>query len=276
MVGLYHPERISYDSEVSKPQEVHLEKSELLDGRHVELSRDALVRRVKRHVIVKRKLGDNDAGSVRRSVARQPLEGHRKIEHLLYKRLILVSASEVRIDIKSLGYCDAELVRYGLGNLIALLVSGIERSGDISHGRLGLEGTEGDDLRDLVAPVLARDVVYDLLASLDAEVYIYIRHAHSLRIEESLEYEVVFDRVDLGDGKAVCDDAACGRASARSDCYAVTLCVVDEVPYDEEVLNIAHTLDDRKLRLEPLPVQAGLVHGLLAVAPDKALVAELS
>ena len=43
VVLLYHAKRVSYDREVSEAQEVHLQKTQLLYGRHVELRRDALV-----------------------------------------------------------------------------------------------------------------------------------------------------------------------------------------------------------------------------------------
>ena len=193
-------------------------------------------------------------------MARQPLERHRKIEHLLHQRFSLVALPQIRIHLKSLGNGDPQLVRDGLGDRVALRVSRVERSGDVAYGRLRLQRSEGDDLRYLVLSVLADDVVDDLLPSLDAEVDIYIRHAHALRIEESLKDEAVFDRVYLRDGEAVRHYAARSRAPARSDGDAVPLRVIYEVPYDEEVLHIAHVLDDLQLGLEPLPVLALRIH----------------
>ena len=46
MIRFYHAERVTYDSEVPESQEIHLEQSELLYGRHVELRRNALVGRI--------------------------------------------------------------------------------------------------------------------------------------------------------------------------------------------------------------------------------------
>ena len=276
VVLLDHAQSVSDDRKVTEPQEVHLEKSELLDGRHVELCRDALVRRVKRHIFIKRQLGDDNAGSVRRSMTRQSFKSHRQVEHLLYKRLVLVSSSQLRIDLKSLCDSDPELIRDGFGYLIALSVRRVESPRDIAYSRFGLESTESDDLRHLVPAVLSVDVLDDLLPSLDAEVDVYIRHADSLRVQEPLEDQVVFDRIYLRYIQAVRYDAACSRASARSDSDLVRLGIVDEIPHDEEVLDISHVLDDGKLHLEALSVARIRVHGRLAVSADEAFIAQFA
>ena len=271
-----HAKSVSYDREVAEPQEIHLQKTELLNGGHVELRRHALVGRIKRHVVVERHLRDHYACSMRGRVSRKAFERHRKIEHLLHERLVLVSVPEVRIDFKGFGDGDAELVRYRLCYLVSLGVGRVESSGYVPDRGFRLEGTEGDDLRDLVPAVLVRHVIDDFLASFDAEVDVYIRHAHALRIEEPLEDEAVFYRVDLGYGKAVRHNAACRRAPARADCDPVSLCVVYEVPDYEEVFDIAHAFDDGKFGLEPLTVSAFRIHRLSAIPLHKSLVAKLS
>ena len=52
MVLLYHFKSVPYYRQVPEPQEVHLEQSQLLYRRHVELRGKPFVRKVKRHVFV--------------------------------------------------------------------------------------------------------------------------------------------------------------------------------------------------------------------------------
>ena len=208
-------------------------------------------------------------------MARQSLESHRKIEHLLHERFVLISLPEVRVYLESLRNGDTQLIRYSLCYRVTLRVSSIESSGDVSDSSLCLERTEGDDLRHLVLAVLSYDVIDYFLTPFDAEVYVYIRHAHTLRIQESFKNKTVFDRVYLCDIEAVCDYASCGRPSARSDSYAVGFGIMDEVPYYEEVFNITHSLDDLEFCLKSLPVEAFRIHRLSAVAPDQAFIAQI-
>ena len=61
--------------QVPQPQKVHLQKPQLLDGRHVELGGDAFVRVVQRHIFVQGQLGNHHAGRMGGSVARHALDG---------------------------------------------------------------------------------------------------------------------------------------------------------------------------------------------------------
>ena len=122
-----------------------------------------------------------------------------------------------------------------LGDAIDVGVGHVEHAADVADHRLGLHRAEGDDLRDVLAAVLAGDVVDDLAAAALAEVDVDIGQRHALGVEEALEQQVVVDRVDVGDAQAVGDEAAGGRAAARADRNAVLAGVADEVPDDEEV-----------------------------------------
>ena len=100
---------------------------------------------------------------------------------------------------------------------------------------LRLHRPEGDDLGDVLAAVLLRDVLDDLAAAALAEVDVDIGQRHALGVEEALEDQVVLDRIDVGDAQAVGDEAAGRRAAARADRDALLARVADEVPDDQEV-----------------------------------------
>ncbi len=100
---------------------------------------------------------------------------------------------------------------------------------------LRLHRPERDDLRDVLAAVLPRDVLDDLAAPPLAEVDVDVGQRHALGVEEALEDEVEVDRIDVGDAQAVGDEAAGRRAAARADRNALLARVADEVPDDQEV-----------------------------------------
>ena len=64
---------------------------------------------------------------------------------------------------------------------------------DVAHDGARLHRAEGDDLRDVLAAVLAGDVVDDLAAPPLAEVDVDVGQRHALGVEEPLEDQVVLD-----------------------------------------------------------------------------------
>ena len=129
--------------------------------------------------------------------------------------------------------------RNQLGDLVGVGQRHVERAADVAHRRLRLHRPERDDLRDVLAAVLARDVLDDLAAAALAEVDVDIGQRHALGVEEALEDQVVLERIDVGDAQAVGDEAAGRRAAARADRNALLARVADEVPDDQEVARVA-------------------------------------
>ena len=80
---------------------------------------------------------------------------------------------------------------------------------------LGGHGVEGDDLRHLLAAVLAGDVVDDLAAAVLAEVDVDIGHGDALGIQKALEEQHVLHGIDVGDLHGIGDQRAGCRAAAR-------------------------------------------------------------
>src|SRR5690606_41942823 len=60
-------------------------------------------------------------------------------------------------------------------------------------------------------------------------IYVEVRHGNAIRVEEALEDESVFERVEVGDLHRVRDHRTRTRSTARTDSDAVVLRPVDEV-----------------------------------------------
>ena len=96
------------------------------------------------------------------------------------------------------------------------------------------------------------DVVYDALASFEAEVYVEIGKRDTLWIEEPLEQQVVLDGIYVGDVDAVCDHGSGSGSASGSDRNPVGLGPVDVVAHYQVVAVEAHLQDDAKLVVEPV------------------------
>src|SRR5699024_9264765 len=105
------------------------------------------------------------------------------------------------------------------------------------------QGSESDDLHYPVLAVLAHHIIDDLLPSLIAEVHVDIGHGHTLRVQKPLEQELITDRVNGRDLQAVGDNASRRRPSSRTDCDPVILRILDEIPYNKEIIHIPHVPD---------------------------------
>ena len=98
-------------------------------------------------------------------------------------------------------------------------------------------------------PILVHHPLQDLSSSVIIEVGIDIRKRYTVRIKETLEEEVIFQRVNLRDAKTVGHDASCRRATSRANPYSEFLAGrVYEILYDEEVSGETHRLHDMQLK----------------------------
>jgi hypothetical protein len=160
-----------------------------------------------------------------------------------------------------------------LGEAVADRVVVAEHTGRVAGGRPRGHLSEGDDLGDALAPVLAGDVADHLLPPPHREVDVDVRHRLAAGVEEALEEQVVGQRIDVGDLECVGHDRSGCRAAAGPHGDAVFLRVLDEVPDDQEVGLEAHLRDHPELELEAL---ACLRRDRVAVAPPQALGGELA
>ena len=148
---------------------------------------------------------------------RHPLEPSRDSEQLLDALVLLLHLFQRRALGQRLFEIHVERRRHCLGDAVGVRIRDIHHPRDVTHHGARLHGAEGDDLRDVRAAVLARDVLDDLAAAALAEVDVDIRQRHALGIQESFEDQVVGDRIDVGDPQAVRDEAPRRRSSPRAD-----------------------------------------------------------
>ena len=267
-----HIQRVADHGQGAQAKEVHLEQAQALDGTHGVLGGDHLIVALQGNVFHHGLAGDQHTGGVGGGVAGHTLQGHGGIDEPLDLILLLVHAFQHGGELQRLLQGHAQVEGNGLGHRIRVLIAHAQHAANVAHHALGGHGAEGDDLAHMIRAILARHIVNDLLTALIAEVHVDIRHGDALRVEESLEQELVFQGIQHGDAQGIGHDGASAAATAGTHHDAVLLGVVDEIPHDEEVVHIAHAGDHVQLIL-----QAGI--GFVAllcigVEPRHALVAQ--
>ena len=140
----------------------------------------------------------------------------RDAEQLLDLRVVLLHLPQGRVLLERLVERHVERGRNLLGDLVDVGKRHLEHAAHVADDGLRLHRPERDDLRDVLAAVLPRDVLDDLAAAPLAEVDVDIGQRHALGVEEALEDEIEVERIDVGDPQAVGDEAAGGRAAARA------------------------------------------------------------
>ena len=182
MIFFYHLQRISYDCKVSKSQKVHFEKPQFLYGCHRKLRGYAFFGKVQRYIFVDAFFGYNYSCRMSRCVSWHTLKGSGHIQHLCNGRVCFIHIFEVRVKLYRFVYGHFEVKRYCLCYGIGFSVADIKRSAHISDRRLGFHGSESYYLGNLVLSVFVNNIIYNLVPSLIAEVYINIRHAYSFGV----------------------------------------------------------------------------------------------
>ena len=155
-------------------------------------------------------------------------------------------------------YRLAGQVGHQLDQLIGAVVAPLQHAPDIAqHGACG-HGAEGGDLRHRFLAVLLAHIVDDPVAPLLTEVDVEVGHGYPLRVEKTLEQQVVAQRVEVGDTETVGHQRARAGAASGAHRHAVVLGPADEVGDDQEVAGETH-LDDRlAFEGEPLAVARAL------------------
>ena len=198
---------------------------------------------IERRVLGDRLRCDDDACGVNRRVAGHPFEPSRDVEQLLDLRIVLLHLSQRLALVERLVERHVERCRNLLCHLVDVAERHLEDAADVADDRLRLHRPERDDLGDVLAAVLARDVLDDLAAPPLAEIDVDVRQRDPLRIQEPLEDEIEVDWIDVGDAQAIRDEAAGRRSTPRAHRYPLLARVADEVPHDQEVPGVLHLFD---------------------------------
>ena len=277
---LYVVERLFDICQRSQSEEVHFQKTELLINYHVVLRYDdVLVGARERHVVVYRVAAYDDARGVHAYLPRHTLYLLRHVEYAPRRSVACVQIDKLR-HARDVGIVPDKLsdmhffraARDHLGYLVDLGEFHIEHAPDVFYRRFGRHRAESRYLRNVGLAVLAHDVIDNFAAPVDAKIDVEVGVTDALGIEETLEYQVVFERVDLGYAYRISYYTARAAAAPRSYGYALRFRIVDKVPDNEIVVDELHALDDGQLVLGAL---AYLV-GYLAVTLFQSVLGQLA
>ena len=238
----------------AQPEEIHLQQPKLAYRFGRILGDDVAAVSGYRHILGYRPVGDDHAGRVGGGVARPALKLSRAVDqppHLLVRP---VSLPQLRALLQRRRDGDAGIARYQLCYLIHLCVGHAHDPARVPHGGAAGEGAEGYYLRYAVASVTGDDVVYHLAAAAVAEIYVKIRHAHTLRIKAALEQQRIFYRVHIGYAQQIRDKAAHAAAPPRAYGYAPAFGIADKIGNYKKIIGKAHAGDNRKLVLVSLRI----------------------
>ena len=142
---------------------------------------------------------DDHAAGMLAGVACQSLQLSGHIDQLRDLFVLRIGLFEVFALRQRLFKRHADLERHHLGHTVGKAIGMTENAAHVAHHRFGRHRAEGDDLRDGIAAILARDVVDHMVTSVHAEIDIEIRHGHTLGVKKPLEQQIVLERIKIGD-----------------------------------------------------------------------------
>ena len=234
-------------------QEVHLEESQFLQCIHGELGGDGAVGAAgQRHILIDALLRDDDARRVHGGMAGQTLQTLREVDQLPDFRIRLVGCPQFLAYGKRSVQRHTKLIGDHLRDRVTAGIGKVQDPSHIPNHPLRLQRSEGNDLYDPVLSVLPDHIVDDLLPTLKGEVHVDIRHGHALRVQEALKDQLIPHGVDVGNAQTVGHDGSRRRTSARPHADAVGFRVIDVVPDDQEIVDIAHAVNNAELIIHPL------------------------
>ena len=142
-----------------------------------------------------------------------------------------------------------------VGNGLAQCIDRVQRhllyACHILDAVLGSHRGIGDDVGTVLVAVFVFHPFQHPSASVVVEVGIDIRQRNTVGIEETLEQQVILQRVNLGDAQTVGHHTSCSRATSRPHHHSQLVAGrVDEVLHDEEVARETHRLHDVQLEAD--------------------------
>ena len=239
-------------------EEVELHQSRRFDPFHVELGHRHQRFRiaVEWHELGQRPVADDDAGRVRRRVARESFELLRDVEGAPHHLVAVARGLQTRFVVDRPAESDRikRILRHQLAELVDLAIRHLQHASDVAQHAARLQSAEGDDLRHLFASVFFLHVADHLVAPVLTEIDVEVRHGDAFGIEEAFEQKPEADRIEIGDCERVGNERAGAGAAARADRNALRLRPLDEIGDDEEVAGIFHALDDAELEGEAVVI----------------------
>ena len=149
---------------------------------------------------------------------------------------------------------DSQFVGNQFRHLVRFCVTDTKHPRDVTDNPLCQKRTERDNLGHVETSIFLDHVVDDLSATRLAEIHIDIGHADALRIQKTLEEQIVFHRVDIGDAQRIGDEASSRRSPSGSDRNLPLFRFTHEIPDDQHIAGKLHLVDDLHLRLQSRPI----------------------
>ena len=238
-------------------EEVELDQADRLDIILVEL-RDQATAAV--FTIKRRKIGelvrrDYDATGMLAGIPDQALQRFREVDNGGNLFVVAVHGRQLFRLLQCLVEGHADLERHQLGDAIHKTVWLAQHAPGIPDDCPGSHCAERNYLRDTIAPVTLRHVLDDAVASLHAKVDVEIRHRDAIRIEETLEEKIVFERVEVGNPEHPGHQRARARSPARTHGDLVIASPAYEIGDNQEVTREAHAADHPEFGLEALEIR---------------------
>ena len=246
------------DRQRLQAEKIELDETDRLDVVLVELRQRRAARLViDRHELRQRLRRDDDAASVRTSVAREPLERAREIDQRPYLLVLLVELAQLVLIGQRFFESDTNLERNQLRDAIDVTVWVTEHAAYVTDDSTRRHRSERNDLRDVIATIALRDVVDDPIAAVDTKVDVEIGHRDALGVQEALEQQIVLDRIEIGDAQRIRHQRARAGAATRADRDIVLASPANKVGDDQEVSFEPHPANRLELPVEPLAIRLG-------------------
>ena len=232
----------------AQPQKVHFEHSERFDLYHVELSGYIFAVSLERNVVHNRFFADNNACGVHTGVSGKPLHLYRHVDYFMQFFVRIVNIYQIRnADVctvfkefhsKRLFY--GRLAVHKFGDFIYAGIRNFIHARNVFYRRLGRKGTESDYLRNSVRTVFSSDIFHDFAATRIRNIHVEVRHGYPFPVKETLENQVISQRLDVRYSDRICDYTRNAGASARTDRNTHASRIVYKVPYNKVIIAKAH------------------------------------
>ena len=241
---------------VVRPEEIHLEKLQLVQAVHVVLGDNFLaVGAVERDELLAAVAGEiTTPAACTEELRAKPSRRAPRRELPARADPVSRELAEARLGFDRVLELDVQDVGHQLGDALDVGEAHVEHAAYVLDGGARGQGVEGDDLRHLLAAVFFGDVLNHFAAPVHAEIDIDIGHADALRIQEALKQQAVLQRIDIRDLHRVADEASRGRSAARPDRNVLRFREADEIPDDQEVAGELHLLDHLDFAVEALHI----------------------
>ena len=145
-----------------------------------------------------------------------------------------------------------DFIRHQLCQTVGLRERKFLYTGNVFDSQFGSHRTICDDMRYFFLTIFIGYPAKHFTTTVVIEVHIDIGQGDTVRIQETLEQQVVLDRVDLGDTQTVSHCRTGSRTTSGPYRYAqFRACGIDEVLHYQEVSGETHRFHDVQLEVEP-------------------------